>query len=232
MICRNEPRSSRKSQNYLLCSLARSAATSQIFSTCKKSNSTGVARPKIVTITFNVFLSRFTSSTTPLKLVNGPSLIRTCSPFSNMYFGFGFSAAVFTCVENLLDFVLAQRRRLRARADKAGDLRRVLHHVPRVVGHVHLDQDVAGEKPLRRHDLLAAAHLDDVLGRDQHFADVALQPVRLHTLLQRLGDLLLEARVRVNDVPVLARRPICVDRRLRHHAPNFRKIQLTTLFRP
>ncbi len=33
-----------------------------------------------------------------MKLVNGPSLIRTCSPFSNMYFGFGFSAAVFTCV--------------------------------------------------------------------------------------------------------------------------------------
>ena len=49
----------------------------QIFSTCRKSSSTGVARPKIVTITFSVFLSRFTSSTTPLKLVNGPSLIRT-----------------------------------------------------------------------------------------------------------------------------------------------------------
>ena len=48
-------------------------------------------------MTFNVFLSRFTSSTTPLKLVNGPSLIRTCSPFSNMYFGFGFSAALLTC---------------------------------------------------------------------------------------------------------------------------------------
>ena len=35
---------------------------------------------------------------TPVKLANGPSLIRTCSPLSNMYFGFGFSAAVFTCV--------------------------------------------------------------------------------------------------------------------------------------
>jgi hypothetical protein len=52
-------------------------ALDPIFSTCKKSNSTGVARPKIVTITFSVFLSRFTSSTTPLKLVNGPSLMRT-----------------------------------------------------------------------------------------------------------------------------------------------------------
>ena len=49
----------------------------QIFSTCRKSSSTGVARPKIVTMTFSVFLSRFTSSTTPLKLVNGPSLMRT-----------------------------------------------------------------------------------------------------------------------------------------------------------
>ena len=52
-------------------------AVSYSFSTCKKSNSTGVARPKIVTITFNVFRSVFTSSTTPLKLANGPSLIRT-----------------------------------------------------------------------------------------------------------------------------------------------------------
>ena len=81
--------------------------------------------------------------------------------------------------QDLLDFVLAERRRLGAGADKAGDLRRVLHHVPRVVGHVHLDQDVAGEEPLRGDDLLAAAHLDDVLGRNQHLADLALQPVRL-----------------------------------------------------
>ncbi len=47
------------------------------FSTCKKSSSTGVARPKIVTMTFSVFLSVLTSSTTPLKLANGPSLMRT-----------------------------------------------------------------------------------------------------------------------------------------------------------
>src|SRR5581483_11025511 len=35
-------------------------------------------------------------------------------------------------VENLLDFVLAEGRRLRAGADEAGHLRRVLDHVPRV----------------------------------------------------------------------------------------------------
>src|SRR4030081_3114847 len=117
----------------------------------------------MVTITFKVFLSRFTSSTTPLKLVNGPSLIRTCSPFSNMYFGFGFSAAVLTWVRicsssSLLrggglgpapPAPLASRPRLRPRPAEAGALRRVLHHVPRMVGHVHRDQDVAGKEPLR-----------------------------------------------------------------------------------
>src|SRR2546422_8373631 len=50
---------------------------------------------------------------------------------------------------DVVHFLLAERRRLGAGADKAGDLRRVLHHVPRVVGHVHLDQDVAGEEPPR-----------------------------------------------------------------------------------
>ena len=50
----------------------------------------------MVTMTRSVFRSRFTSSTTPLKLLNGPSLMRTWSPFSNVYFGFGFSAATVT----------------------------------------------------------------------------------------------------------------------------------------
>src|SRR5262245_33615516 len=123
--------------------------------------------------------------------------------------------------ENLLDFVLAERRRLRAGPDEAGDLRRVLHHVPRVVGHVHLDQDVAGEEPLRRHHLLAAAHFDDVLSRNQHLADVLLQPVRLDAFGQRLGHLLLEARVGVDDVPIL----LSV---VGHYAaPNLRKIHCT-----
>src|SRR4029079_6609416 len=170
--------------------------------------------PKIVTITFSVFLSRFTSSTVPLKLVNGPSLIRTCSPRSNTYFGFGFSAAERTCVRirstsaflgrgrvrgrDLLDLVLAERRRLRARPDEPGDLRRVLHDVPRVVGHVHLDQDVPREEPARALHFAPAALLDDVLGRDQDLADLALQAVRLDPLLERLLHLVLEPRIGVD----------------------------------
>ena len=62
------------------------------FSTCKNSSSTGVARPKIVTITRNVPRSGLTSSTLPEKFANGPSTIRTGSFFSNVIFGRGRSA--------------------------------------------------------------------------------------------------------------------------------------------
>src|SRR5207344_599531 len=105
--------------------------------------------------------------------------------------------------QDLLDLVLAERRRLRASPDEPGDLRRVLHDVPRVVGHVHLDQDVPREEPARALHFAPAALLDDVLGRDQDLADLALQPVRLHALLERLLHLVLEPRIGVDDVPVL-----------------------------
>ena len=72
-----------------------------------------------------------------------------------------------------------------------------------MVGHVHLDQDVAGEEPLGADHLLAAAHLRDLLGRDQDFADLVLEPVGVHPLLERLLHLVLEAGVGVHDVPLL-----------------------------
>src|SRR6266478_2302338 len=63
-----------------------------VFSTCMKSSSTGVARPKIETSTRTRPLSGFTSSTVPLKFENGPSTTRTLSPSSNSTFGLGFRA--------------------------------------------------------------------------------------------------------------------------------------------
>src|SRR5262249_20998025 len=66
------------------------------FSTFRKSSSTGVDRPKMVTITFSVARSWLTSSTIPEKLENGPSTIRTESPLWKWNFGFGFSAATET----------------------------------------------------------------------------------------------------------------------------------------
>src|SRR6185369_11631593 len=70
-----------------------SSSANVTFSTSKKFNSTGVDRPKIVTVTFSVDLSSLTSSTLPVKLWNGPDLIRTVSPAAYENFGFGFSAA-------------------------------------------------------------------------------------------------------------------------------------------
>src|SRR6478609_9162897 len=66
------------------------------FSTCPNYSYTGVARPKIVTITFNVSRSSFTSSTVPLKFANGPSVMRTVSFFSNFTRILGLSLPTFT----------------------------------------------------------------------------------------------------------------------------------------
>src|SRR5262245_23184895 len=62
------------------------------FSTCTKSSSTGVARPKMLISTRSLPLSGFTSSTTPLKSWNGPSMTFTCSPCSKRTLGFGLTA--------------------------------------------------------------------------------------------------------------------------------------------
>src|SRR5678815_6191753 len=73
-----------------------SSSAKVTFSTSRKFSSTGVDRPKMVTVTFKVDLSSFTSSTLPVKLWNGPDLIRTVSPAAYENFGFGFSAASVT----------------------------------------------------------------------------------------------------------------------------------------
>ena len=51
-------------------------------STCSKSSSTGVARPKIGTDTLTRAFSKSSSSTSPLKLAKGPSSTLTWSPIS------------------------------------------------------------------------------------------------------------------------------------------------------
>src|SRR5262249_9775635 len=67
-------------------------------STCKNSNSTGVERPKILTITFNLPRSGLTSLITPVKLVNGPSITRTFSPSSKSTLGLGSAASPRMCL--------------------------------------------------------------------------------------------------------------------------------------
>src|SRR5690349_2956017 len=101
------------------------------------------------------------------------------------------------------DLVLAHRRRLGGVADEAGDLGRVLDQVPGAVVELHLHEDVAWEELALRGALLALHHLDDVLHRDEDVAEVLLERVLLDLLLEALLRLVLEARVRVDHVPLL-----------------------------
>src|SRR4051794_20506771 len=59
------------------------------FSTWRKSSSTGVSRPKMLTSTLSLLRSGLTSSTVPMNSANGPSVTRTLWPLVNAtrYFG-------------------------------------------------------------------------------------------------------------------------------------------------
>src|SRR5713226_9186247 len=82
--------------------------------------------------------------------------------------------------QDVVHLVLRERDRLVPRADEAGHLGRRAHQVPRLVGQLHLDQHVAREELLLGLALLLVADLD------------------------RLLHLVLEARVGVDDEPLLA----------------------------
>ena len=75
--------------------------------------------------------------------------------------------------------------------------------MPGVVGQFHLHQHVAGEEFALGVHLLAAADLDDLLGRDQHLLELVGQALLRGLLLDLLRDLLLEAGIDVNDIPTL-----------------------------
>ena len=100
-----------------------------------------------------------------------------------------------------LDVLAGQRRGLGALADEAGDARGVADHVPAVVVELAAHEEVAGEHLLLDDDLLAALELDDVLHRDDDLVDALLHVHGRGAGLEVLLDLLLVARLRVDDVP-------------------------------
>ena len=103
--------------------------------------------------------------------------------------------------QDVVHFLLGERRGLLAGADEAGDLGRALDQVPGLVGHPHLDQDVAGEELALGLALLAGLVLDHGLHRDADLADRLAHAEGVGALAQRLLDPLLEAGVGVDDVP-------------------------------
>ena len=119
---------------------------------------------------------------------------------------------LFYLVENLVGFFVGERNRLLAGTDEARDLGRVADEVPGGVWNLaafrrlfgfELDEQVAREETRGGLNLLARLHLDHFFGGDFDAADLVFHTVSLGALNQTFGDLLLEARVRVDDEPAL-----------------------------
>lgn len=78
---------------------------------------------------------------------------------------------------------------------------RIAHHIPSVVVHDHLDQDVAGEELALYHVLLAVLDLRHHLRRHLDVADQILQTAVIHHGLKVRRYLVLIAGISVYDVP-------------------------------
>src|SRR5205085_3974000 len=104
-------------------------------------------------------------------------------------------------VEDARGFGVADRLGLARGAEEAGDLGRVLDEVVDVVVHRQLGQHIAGEEFAVGGDLLAAADLGDLLGRDFDRLDELLEPQAPALGDDRLAHLVLEAGISVDDVP-------------------------------
>src|SRR5918992_576375 len=110
-------------------------------------------------------------------------------------------------VEDAVDLALRERQRLVPGADEARHARRVLHDRPRLVGHVHVHEHIAGEHPLLGLHLLAVLRLDHLLRRHDDAAEARLLVHRKDAVLEVLLHLVLVARVGVDDVPAEHRVP-------------------------
>src|SRR4051794_37059432 len=104
-------------------------------------------------------------------------------------------------VQDAVDLRLGERNGLRARADEAGHARGVLDDHPRVVVQIHVDEDVAGQHPLLRGDLLAVLRLDHLLGGDDDAPESGALVHRLDTVLEIGFHLVLVPGVGVDHVP-------------------------------
>src|SRR5712692_5349980 len=114
--------------------------------------------------------------------------------------------ALLHLLEDALDLLGGQGHRLGAGADKARHLGRRAHEVPRVVGQLHLDEQIAGKELLLRLDLLALPDLAHFLRGHDDAPEEVLEPEDLGPRLNGRRHLVLEPRVGVNDEPLLRER--------------------------
>src|SRR5512133_340392 len=89
-------------------------------------------------------------------------------------------------------------------ADESGNLGRVFDDVPSVLAHLHFDEEVARKACLRLDaGLTVLGALRYRLGRDHDLTEVILHFELADPLPESTFDLLLEARVGRDDVPLL-----------------------------
>src|SRR5271156_178562 len=158
----------------------------------------------MVTITFSVSRSSFTSSTTPLKLAKGPSVMRTDSFFSNLIFIRGLSLE--TSVRKRIELTSCS---LKATGfspvpRKPGTPRAVFITCPQKLVQVHLYQHITREKHPLDGTLLAVKDFSDGLGRNHHPANPVLQAKGFYAALNRFLHLALKPGVGMDDVPLEA----------------------------
>jgi hypothetical protein len=113
------------------------------FSTCVKSSSTGVARPKMLTETDRRVLPSSTCSTTPVNELNGPSdnLDRlACLERNRRAWTLG---GILQLLDHTLGFGVGDRRRLAFGTQKSRDFRNIFDQVPGRVIQIHTNQDIA-----------------------------------------------------------------------------------------
>src|SRR5215213_3328497 len=96
------------------------------------------------------------------------------------------------------------RHRLVITAEKSRHLWRILDQMVSLVRKVHLHQDVARKKLALRVDLAPAPDLDDLFLRNDDLIEQMVQVALLGLLANGFGDLVLEVRVGLHDVPALA----------------------------
>src|SRR5690606_13364304 len=119
----------------------------------------------------------------------------------------GLGLAFLDAVEDLIHLRIPHRHRLALRSEEARHPVDRGDQVIAAVGHVHVNEHVARhEAPLGR-DLLAAADLDDLLGRHENLVDLVLQALFGDGMPDLLGNLLLEVRENAHRIPPLRHLP-------------------------
>ena len=87
-------------------------------------------------------------------------------------------------------------------SDEPGDARRVANDVPGIVVDLAANQQVAGEHLLLDDLLAVVLELDHILDGDRHLVDATLHVHRVDAGLEVLLDLVLVARLGVDDIPL------------------------------